>query len=174
MAKLKPVLPIVDALSALEGDLPDELTALEQARIEKWRQAASKAQETGKMANTLAKALAMRFAKRWRFIDFLGPKGRESAGIVDILAVRKWGKDPGVKGLKKLDLFEFQIIQVKGGSAPLPTKDEINRLRLVQKRYGAKRVILFEWVKDKRAMFSELGKDKWQESTAKALFGPKS
>ena len=165
----------VDPIVVLKGKLPEELTLQERTRLEKWREAESKAHETGKMANTLCKALAMRHAKRWRFVDFRGPKGRESAGIVDILAVRKLGKEPDVAGLKRLDLFEFQLIQVKGGSAGLPTRQEIDRLLLVQQQYGAKRVVLFEWAqKKKRVMFSELTSEGWQESTAKALFGPKS
>jgi hypothetical protein len=43
---------------------------------EEWREAADKGSKTGRMANTLAKALARRYAKRWRFIDFRGDKTR--------------------------------------------------------------------------------------------------
>lgn len=95
----------------------------------KWAEAARRAQMTGKMANTLAKALAKRYAYRWQFIDFLGPNKRESAGIVDILAIRKSSRTPLPEGLKKLDAFDLQIIQVKGGKALRPSPAEILRMR---------------------------------------------
>ncbi len=138
------------------------------------KQAAAKAIRTGKMANTLAKALAKRDAKRWQFIDFLGPKGRESAGIVDIVAIRKCGKPPLLDGLKKLDLFDIILIQVKGGSAPSPTADDMQRLRKVATYYHAQEVVLFEWKEKKKSVFSKLGKaDKWVEASASSLFGQK-
>ena len=62
--------------------------------VEKWQAAFAKSEATWKMANTLAKALAKRSSKRWQFVDFLGPKGRESAGVVDILAIRKNSAKP--------------------------------------------------------------------------------
>jgi len=140
-----------------------------------WDEIVSKAKQTGKMANTLAKALGKRYAHRWQFIDFLGPNGRESAGIVDILAIRKNGKPPSIDGLKRLDRFDMQLIQVKGGSAALPNADEIRRLRIVQECYQADRVVLFEWRKGKTAMFSTLAADgEWHESSASILFGRKS
>lgn len=92
-----------------------------------------------------ARASLCASATDWQFMDFLGPKGRESPGIVDILAIRKSGRAPSVKGLKKLDAFDMQIIQVKGGKANVPTTEGILRLRPVQNRYGADRVVLFEW-----------------------------
>jgi hypothetical protein len=165
----------IDMLTALVSPTLPAVGAEEQARLKKWRDAAEKAHTTGKMANTLAKALATRFSERWQFIDFRGPKGRESAGIVDILAIRKCGRLPTVPGLKRLDLFDIQLIQVKGGSAQLPTKDEIARLRVVQEHYRADRVILFQWVKGKMASFSTLeGVDRWKEASASELFGSKS
>ena len=138
--------------------------------------AARRAQVTGKMANTLAKALARRFGGRWQFVDFHGPKGYESAGIVDIVAIRKCGKQPDVPGLKKLDLFDIQLIQVKGGSAPRPGPEDIARLRAVKAYYRATRVVLYEWVGGKRSAFSLLEEklDKWTETRGAYLFGAKS
>lgn len=165
----------VDQLMALERKHYSEPNQNEAGEVKKWREAADKALATGKMANTLAKALASRFSYRWQFIDFLGQNGRESAGIVDILAIRKSGKPPLIDGLKRLDKFDMQLIQVKGGSAPLPNSDEIRRLRIVQQYYRADRVVLFQWIKGKTAMFSTLGDDgDWHETTASALFGRKS
>jgi hypothetical protein len=57
-------------------------------------EAAKRARSTATMANTLAKALAARYERRWRFVDFLGPNGAESAGVVDIIAIRKDGRVP--------------------------------------------------------------------------------
>lgn len=139
----------------------------------KWRDAAAKSHATWKMANTLLKALAKRYSYRWQFVDFLGPKGRESAGVVDILAIRKSGQKPGAPGLKALDLFDIQLIQVKGGSAKWPTAQEISRLRLVRQQYDAKEVILFHWKKAECAEFYKLHDydDVWDRSTAAKLFG---
>jgi len=137
-----------------------------------WRAIAANARRTGKMANTLAKALANRYAKRWRFVDFLGPKGRESAGIVDIVAIRKCGKPPTMAGLKTLDLFDIILIQVKGGSAPGPTDNDIKRLRLVGNEYHAENIVLFHWQDKKKTAFQKLdAKGEWRDATAADIFG---
>lgn len=136
--------------------------------------APSKAIATWKMANTLAKALARRFGGRWQFIDFLGPNGRESAGVVDIVAIRKCGKPPTLIGLKRLDLFDIQLIQVKGGGTRPPTPDDIARLRLVKKHYRATKVILYEWTKEKRSRWLVLNGSKWGIASPAELFGSKS
>jgi hypothetical protein len=140
---------------------------------EEWAQIFARVHSTGRTANTLAKALGKRYAHRWQFIDFLGPNGRESAGVVDILAIRKSGTTPDTFGLKALDLFDIILIQVKGGSARGPTEEDIARLRLVQARYDAKDVVLFEWrKKDRVAEFSRLGVDgSWIATSAATLFG---
>ena len=153
----------------------DPTTAKEAKRLAKWRAAALKAQATGKMANTLAKALAKRFSDRWQFVDFLGPKGRESAGVVDILAIRKSGAEPIIAGLQKLDTFDIHLIQVKGGKAPMPNEADKDRLRLVQRHYHAHHVILFQWKVGETASFSVLLDDgAWEKRTAHDLFGAKS
>lgn len=165
---------LVDATAAAIVT-PDPTNAREAERLAKWRAAAVKAQATGKMANTLAKALAKRFSDRWQFVDFLGPKGRESAGVVDILAIRKSGAEPTVEGLKKLDAFDIHLIQVKGGEAPMPNDADKARLRLVQKHYHAHHIILFQWKVGETASFSVLcAGDVWDKRTALELFGTKS
>ena len=138
-----------------------------------WTEIVAKARHTGKMANTLAKALAKRYAHRWRFVDFRGPNGEESGGIVDIVAIRKSGKAPAISGVKKLDLFEMMLIQVKGGSAKGPTADDIVRLKLVRNKYDAQAIVLFAWNKDKKvAEFRTLdGNNEWVVTTAAKLFG---
>ena len=138
-----------------------------------WDEIIAKVRHTGKMANTLCKALAKRYAYRWQFIDFRGPEGQESAGVVDIIAIRKSGKNPSIVGLKKLDLFDIILIQVKGGSAKKPTDDDVGRLNQVGKKYDAQAVVLFEWNKDKNiSLFKKLNADNmWEVTTAAKLFG---
>jgi len=132
-----------------------------------------RALSTGKMANTLAKALAIRYAYRWQFIDFRGPGGQESAGVVDILAIRKSGKQPHIEGLKPLDLFDIIIMQVKGGSAGKPKEDDISRLKLVRDEYRAQAIVLYEWNKRKGLSKFSTWDDEgaWINKTSKELFG---
>ena len=66
----------------------------------------------------------------WKLITFTGPSGGESVGIVDILAVRKDHRI-GQRGLKRGDLLDIILVQVKGGTACSLCPDDINRLRLV-------------------------------------------
>ena len=139
---------------------------------EEWRKIWVDVRKTGKMANTLAKALAKRYSKRWQFVDFLGPKGGESAGVVDIVAIRKCGKLPILPGLKRLDLFDIILMQVKGGSANDPTTEDVKRLKIVGKRYHAQNIVLFQWQKEKKVGFLVLDKKrKWKETSAAELFG---
>ena len=124
-----------------------------------WQVAAAKAIKTAKTATTLAKAHLARESNkhggRWQWVDFPGPEGRESAGIVDILAIRKrWNlsSDLELQKLRHLDLFDIMLIQVKGGSAPMPTADDITRMELVADHYNACNVLLYQWnEKDKKA-----------------------
>ena len=140
---------------------------------EEWVEIVKKVRDTGKMANTLAKALAKRYSDRWQFVDFLGPAGHESAGVVDIVAIRKSGKKPTIAGLKSLDLFDIILIQVKGGSAEMPKPDDVNRLKLVQEHYDAREIVLFEWnTKKDLTRFSVLNtEDKWSKRTPAEIFG---
>lgn len=138
-----------------------------------WAEIIKKVRSTGKMANTLAKALAKRYSYRWQFVDFRGPNGQESAGVVDIVAIRKSGKKPTIEGLKSLDLFDIILIQVKGGSAGKPTDEDLKRLKIVQDQYSAQAIVLFEWGKKKGlTRFSKLDdRDAWLEKTSAELFG---
>lgn len=135
--------------------------------------AAAKAIRTWRMANTLAKALAKRHAARWQFFDFLGPKGRESAGIVDIIAMRKSGKVPDAPIVKRYDLFDIILIQVKGGGAAWPSGSDIDRLQAVKALYRANKVVLYQWVHQRSSGWFEWDETEggWKETSAKALFG---
>lgn len=140
---------------------------------EEWAEIFKKSRDTGKMANTLAKALAKRYSHRWQFVDFLGPAGRESAGVVDIIAIRKSGGKPTIEGLKSLDLFDIILIQVKGGSAAMPKSEDISRLKKVQAHYHAHDVVLFQWNKKSNlTKFSILDEmNNWKDKTPADIFG---
>lgn len=138
-----------------------------------WVEIIKKVRASGKMANTLAKALANRYSYRWQFVDFLGPAGQESAGVVDIVAIRKSGKKPSIAGLKSLDLFDIILIQVKGGSSGMPRDGDVDRLKIVRDQYHANEIVLFEWNKKKDlTRFSVLdGNSDWIEKSPAEIFG---
>ena len=107
---------------------------------------------------TLAKAHLARESKkhggRWQWVEFPGPKGRESAGIVDILAIRKrWETTdlPGDEVLKHLDIFDIMLIQVKGGGAGMPTDQDIARMERVADLYRIDKILLYQWNVKKKA-----------------------
>ena len=63
--------------------------------------------------------------RRWHLVGFPGPAGRESAGIVDLIAMRK--DHTTANGVfKRGDLFEIILIQIKGGgrAGPMRTTSE--------------------------------------------------
>jgi len=76
-------------------------------------------------------------------------------------------------GLKRGDLFEVVLIQVKGGSARAPTVSDCERLRQVARVYRAKAVVLFSWKRGNNSTFSQLNLRtlKWQPAeNAAAIF----
>ncbi len=134
----------------------------------------------GKQAKAQTKKRVTKLAKytgggtKWQLVEFLGPKGGEQKGIVDIFAIRKDHLSQPKHGLKHGDLFEIVLIQTKGGTASWPTFDDIDRMRLVKKHYRAKAIILTVWKPGKRASLYRLKKsfkpdcqrkDAWQEVT---------
>ncbi len=119
-----------------------------------WKSAAEKAAKTAKWATTMTKWLIARTKGRttWQIVSFCGPNGCESAGIVDLIAVRKDHRPPK-PGFKRGDLLEIVIIQVKGGNASWPSPDDILRLRQVGRHYRAKNIVLAVWKKGKAPTF---------------------
>jgi hypothetical protein len=114
-------------------------------------------------------------ARRWQLVGFPGPAGRESAGIVDLIAIRK-DHATANGAFKRGDLFEIILIQIKGGGAKWPNADDIRRLRAVSKRYSARDVVLAEWVKGSHQRFYRLvktaadPKNAWEEVDPGVLF----
>ena len=133
-----------------------------------------KAQRIDRWTEILFKALSARAAKRWRFASFRGAGGGEWRGIVDVLAVRKNTAKPGDSRLKRGDLFELILVQMKGGSARMPNEEEKKRLEAVKQRYGAKEVVLFCWKEGKGCTFSKLTGMEWIVSSPTEIFGLKS
>lgn len=96
--------------------------------------------------------------RRWQLVGFPGKAGRESAGIVDLMAIRKnHGLANGA--FKRGDLFEIILIQIKGGGARRPKLEDIQRLRSVANYYRARDVVLAEWVKGSHQTFYKLRKN---------------
>jgi hypothetical protein len=91
---------------------------------------------------------------RWHFVSFVGPGGRESRGVVDLIAIRKDHKT--YQGLKRGDRFQIILIQVKGGYAADPTTDDADRLREVARYHRAQCVLLASWKKGASARFFSL------------------
>ncbi len=118
------------------------------------------AKATERWAMTMAQVGVRRDAARaawprWQFAIFHGAGGRESVGVVDLIAVRKDHKVKGglIPGLKRGDALEIVLIQVKGGSAAKPTEGDGKRLRVVKRLHRAHHVVLATWQKGKRADF---------------------
>jgi hypothetical protein len=88
-------------------------------------------------------------------VTFLGPAGVESVGIVDLIAIRKDHGRP-IHSTKKGDNFQIILIQVKGGSARMPTTEDGDRLRAVALRHRARQVLLATWKKGTCASFQRL------------------
>jgi hypothetical protein len=125
--------------------------------------------ETG--GRRLAKA-GVKPARRRQLVSFPGPAGRESVGIVDVMAIRKDRRTSNGK-FKRGDLFEIILIQIKSGGARPPKMDDILRLRAVAKHYKAREVVLAEWMKGSHLKFYKLGwnqrdlKRTWEEVDAR-------
>jgi hypothetical protein len=116
-----------------------------------------RAAHTAKWAVTMTKVRIRQAIARtkWQLVTFVGPKGGESVGIVDMMAVRKDHR-PRKAGYQRGDRLQIVLIQVKGGAARDPKLDEIARLRSVAKHHGAYKVLLACWKKGRAAEFREL------------------
>jgi len=131
-----------------------------------------KAHYTAKWARTMTKWLITRSHEKgakWQILDFCGKNGSEAVGIVDLMAIRKDHKNEGF-GHKRGDLFEIVLIQTKGGSAPAPTEQDIERLSLVAHRYGA-RAIMSVWRQKEELALYELEGKQWKPVSPKEIFG---
>jgi len=132
---------------------------------EKWVLAAQRAQRTATWAKTMTKVLISQSSgsqPAWHVINFLGPNKSEARGIVDLVAIRR--NQRAIEApLKRGDLFEIVLLQVKGGSAKWPSAEDRDRLRAVKDKYDAKEVLLSEWKQGRKARLYRLDFDDWVE-----------
>ncbi len=63
--------------------------------------------------------------------------------------------------LKRGDILDIVLIQVKGGNARFPTREDIDRLKSVARHHRAKAVVLSEWKRGKCLQFYLLKQNKW-------------
>jgi hypothetical protein len=119
------------------------------------------------------RALTRRLSPRWQVVSFRGRRGAEWRGIVDVIAIRKATGDPGHPVLRRGDLFEIVIVQLKGGSARDPSEEDIRRLRAVRRRLGAKAIVLYSWKRRVASSYRVLDErtGTWKETRADAIFG---
>jgi hypothetical protein len=132
---------------------------------------AQKALHTAKWARIMAKWTITHSSKggvKWQVVQFNGKGGQESAGIVDLLAIRKNHK-PSDAQMKRGDLFEMILVQVKGGSARAPSQCDIARMLAVKNHHKADRLVQIEWKKGSvlRCIDLETG----SEHPASEIFG---
>lgn len=131
-----------------------------------------KAHATGRWAEIMFRALSSRVAVRWQFLSFRGTNKGEWRGVVDLIGIRKDTAEPIGRTLKRGDLFEIVLVQVKGGAAKAPTINDRRRLKEVAKRYSARAIVLFSWKKEKVAEFSVLQSNlEWKKSKGSDIFG---
>lgn len=121
------------------------------------------AADTQKWAVTMTKVRIRQAVKEtpyphWHLLTFAGPDGKEARGVVDLIAVRKDHSTPP-EGLKRGDSFQIILIQVKGGSAARPTREDGARLRRVALLHNAQGVLLASWKKGKAANFFTLSQE---------------
>ncbi len=133
------------------------------------RQAASrKAHRTARWATTMTKWLVSRLKRRptWQLVAFQGPAGRESRGVVDLVAIRKDHRTVR-KEMKRGDIFEIVLIQVKGGSASWPSRSDVLRLRKVARHHRAKAIVLADWQRGRQPTLFRLKRNLGQAFNAR-------
>jgi len=105
----------------------------------------------------------------WQLVTFNGPIGGESVGIVDMLAVRK-RHHTSPFGLKRGDLLDIILIQVKGGKARYPNFDELRRLQRVGRAYRARLVLLAQWTRGRQVRFFRLKRSFTEQAGPRAAW----
>ena len=91
---------------------------------------------------------------------------------MDVVAIRKDTSQPVDRALKRGDLFDMILIQIKGGSARGPTQEDCVRLCRVADLYRARAIVQFQWRKGVSSVFLELDRDtlQWNKTTGTAVF----
>jgi len=87
----------------------------------------------------------------------------------DMIAIRKNHRIPK-SGLKRGDLLQIVLIQVKGGSSSKPSPCDLDRLVVVAKHYRACIVVLSTWIKGHHVKFQKLVGKNWVLCEPSRLF----
>jgi hypothetical protein len=140
-----------------------------------------KAATTARWAHIMTKWLIARVPSgtAWQLVAFSGPRNAESRGVIDLLAVRKNHRSTAAP-LRRGDLLELVLIQVKGGSAAWPTESDVVRLRTVARHHRASAIVLAAWQRGaeprlyrlkprSRTLFQR--RDVWLEVAPESIFG---
>lgn len=90
---------------------------------------------------------------------------------MDLVAIRKDTRPSSGNILKRGDLFDIILIQIKGGSARSPTESDCRRLREVKRVYRARSIVQFQWRKGESSRFFVLDRNQWKRATSQELFG---
>ncbi|MGH9957547.1 MAG: hypothetical protein ACREBC_10535 [Pyrinomonadaceae bacterium] len=131
-----------------------------------------KAHTTGRWAEIIFRALSTKVANRWQFVSFRGLGKGEWRGVVDVIAIRKDTTQPSGRILKRGDLFDIVLIQIKGGSPRGPSAEDKLRLREVANQYRARAIVQFQWQRGKTCKFSLLEPSgEWKDCTGTEVFG---
>jgi hypothetical protein len=122
---------------------------------------AERVKYTEKWAVTMTKVEIRKAVKKtpfphWHLLTFPGPNGRESRGVVDMIAIRKDHSSTPRNGLKKGDALQIVLIQIKGGSSRKPKVEDGVRLRRVCDLYHARGILYASWKKGSAAEFFSL------------------
>ena len=122
------------------------LAAVKAHATRRRKRAVQKSQESWRIAIAKTKEAiqAIDSTPQWQILEFLGKNGFESRGIVDLLAVRKNHRLDG-EFVKRGDLLQILLIQVKGGNALWPSADDVVRLQAVARHHNADQILLAEF-----------------------------
>jgi len=107
--------------------------------------------------------------KAWQVVGFAGDAGGESAGIVDLLAIRR-NYSRAVNDVRPGDLFDIILIQIKGGNAPWPGMSDVARLRKTASHHRAKAVLLCEWKKGRQPAVYTLRRNRSKDEDRRSVW----
>lgn len=124
---------------------------IKAAHTRKWRRAQTRAAYSARWSTTMTRWLISycTSGKAWQVVGFSGKAGGESAGIVDLVAIRR-NYNRKLNNIRPGDVFEMIFIQIKGGNAPWPSVTDVARLRTTAAHHRAMAVLLCEWKKGSR------------------------
>ena len=173
----------LDDKQKVDTELQDEITPEPITKDEESARkiAPKKAFMSGRLATEATKLRILQIdnkngVRRTRFVEFVGAKGGESNGIVDLLAVKKNHDQEKTKnmGCNVNDLLDIIHIQVKGGDSPPPTPDDKRRMKIVSKYYKCRETLLSEWNPARYSVvkFSRLNpQNEWDIVDERTIFG---